>query len=692
MNIESKIKVLTEQLNKYAYEYYTLDSPSVEDAEYDKLYHELVALEAENPSLVRADSPTHRTGGLVLDGFEKFQHPYNLYSLGDVFNREELAAWEERVRKEIPEPEYICELKIDGLSLSLYYENGLLVTAATRGDGSIGENITENVKRIKDVPLQLSEPIDIVVRGEAYLPRANFTKLNEERELDGLSAFANPRNAAAGTLRQLDTKVVAKRGLATFLYQEASPATNDTQEEVLEYFEKLGFVVNSERKFARNMDEIWTFIEHVTTLRDKLAYDIDGVVVKVNNLAEQEELGFTVKAPRWAIAYKFPAEVAETELLDVEWTVGRTGVVTPTAIMKPVTLAQTTVSRATLHNVDYINEKDIRKGDKVLIYKAGDIIPKVERVLLDKRPKSERKRTSAYNQSNKRIRENGHYHRRKFSCRSVFQHYHSGLKKLDIPKVCPECSTKLLHFEDEVALRCVNPLCPAQNRERLIHFASRDAMNIVGLGPSVISQLFDKKLVSDVADLYRLTEENLAKLDKIQTKSAQKIVAAIQASRANSAEKLLFGLGIRHVGSKAAKLLLEHFLNLRKLATAREEEIAEIQSLGGVIATALTSYFETSGAKTLLDELETAGVNFDYLGAVAANGILSGKTVVLTGKLVTLTRNDAKEKLEALGANVSSSVSKKTDLVVAGADAGSKLAKAQEFGIEIWSEEDLMKL
>ena len=654
MNIESKIKELTEKLNQYAYEYYTLDEPSVEDSEYDRLYQELVKLEAENPQLTRADSPTHRTGGVILDGFVKFRHPYNLYSLGDVFSREELAVWEERVRKEIANPEYICELKIDGLSLSLYYENGLLVTAATRGDGTTGENITENVKRIKDVPLKLKEAIDIVVRGEAYLPRKNFAKLNKERELEGAAPFANPRNAAAGTLRQLDTKIVAKRGLATFLYQEASPATNDTQEEVLEYFEELGFQVNPERKFARNMDEIWEFIEEATRLRDELPYDIDGVVVKVNNLAEQEELGFTVKAPRWAIAYKFPAEQAETEILSVDWTVGRTGVVTPTANMTPVLLAQTTVARATLHNVDYIEEKDIRIGDHVLIYKAGDIIPKVGKVLLDKRPE--------------------------------------GLESLEIPTECPECGSELIHFEDEVALRCVNPLCPAQIREKLIHFASRDAMNIVGLGPSVISQLFDKKLVADVADLYQLTIEDLLTLDKVKETLAQKIVSAIAQSRENSAEKLLFGLGIRHVGGKAAKLLLERFANLRALSKATEEEISEIPSLGGVIATAVVSYFETDGAKILLDELENAGVNFDYLGAVNVEGILSGKTVVLTGKLTTLKRSEAKEKLEALGANVSGSVSKKTDLVVAGEEAGSKLTKAQDLGIEIWSEQDLLDL
>lgn len=386
MNAELKIKTLTEQLNQYAHAYYTLDNPVVEDAEYDRLYRELVTLEAENPNLVRADSPTHRTGDVVLSGFKKYTHDYQLYSLQDAFSKEELEAFDARVRKEIPAPEYICELKIDGLSLSLVYVNGVLETAATRGDGSIGENITEQVKRIKDVPLVLSEPIDIVVRGEAYLPRRNFEKLNLEREEEGLPSFANPRNAAAGTLRQLDTKVVAKRGLATFLYQEASPATNDTQEEVLNYLEKLGLVVNDQRAFATNITEIWAFIEKVAAMRDTLAYDIDGVVIKVNQLAQQDTLGFTVKFPKWAIAYKFPAELAETEILSVDWTVGRTGVMTPTANMTPVLLAQTTVARATLHNVDYIKEKDIRLGDKVVIYKAGDIIPAVQRVLLDKRP------------------------------------------------------------------------------------------------------------------------------------------------------------------------------------------------------------------------------------------------------------------------------------------------------------------
>ncbi|MBW9330648.1 NAD-dependent DNA ligase LigA [Lactococcus raffinolactis] len=655
MNAELKIKTLTEQLNQYAHAYYTLDNPVVEDAEYDRLYRELVTLEAENPNLVRADSPTHRTGDVVLSGFKKYTHDYQLYSLQDAFSKEELEAFDARVRKEIPAPEYICELKIDGLSLSLVYVNGVLETAATRGDGSIGENITEQVKRIKDVPLVLSEPIDIVVRGEAYLPRRNFQKLNLEREEEGLPSFANPRNAAAGTLRQLDTKVVAKRGLATFLYQEASPATNDTQEEVLNYLEKLGLVVNDQRAFATNITEIWAFIEKVAAMRDTLAYDIDGVVIKVNQLAQQDTLGFTVKFPKWAIAYKFPAELAETEILSVDWTVGRTGVVTPTANMTPVLLAQTTVARATLHNVDYIKEKDIRLGDKVVIYKAGDIIPAVQRVLLDKRP--------------------------------------SDSVVLDIPKYCPECESDLLHFEDEVALRCVNPLCPAQIREKLIHFASRGAMNIIGLGIAVVTQLFDKKLISDVADLYQLTIDDLLKLDKVKEKSAEKLYQAIQASKENSVEKLIFGLGIRHVGSKAAKIIAENLSNLTNISTATTETLSAIPTIGTVLAESLTKYFALEGTKKLLAELQAVGVNFDYLGPVKRDDApLSGKTVVLTGKLAQLTRTEAKEKLENLGANVSGSVSKKTDIVVVGSDAGSKLTKAQDLGIEIWTEEELIKL
>ncbi len=642
------MKELVELLNRYAYEYYTKDAPSVSDSEYDQLYRELVELETAHPDEILPESPTHRVGGVVLKGFTKYQHQYPLYSLQDAFSREELEAFDQRVRKEFPSISYVCELKIDGLSISLTYENGVLVTGATRGDGSVGEDITENLKRVKDIPLVLPEPVNITVRGECYMPRASFDRVNQIRQENGEPEFANPRNAAAGTLRQLDTKIVAKRNLATFLYQEVSPTDQSSQEGVLEKLARLGFVVNQERVLAEDMEQIWDFIQKVAQLREDLPYDIDGIVIKVNDLAVQEELGFTVKAPKWAVAYKFPAEEKEAKILSVDWTVGRTGVVTPTANLTPVQLAGTTVSRATLHNVDYIAEKDIHQDDTVIVYKAGDIIPAVLRVVKDKRVSDQ---------------------------------------ALAIPTHCPSCQSELLHFEDEVALRCINPLCPAQIKEGLNHFASRDAMNITGLGPAVVEKLFAAQLVEDVAGIYRLTVEDLLTLEGFKEKSAEKLYEAIQASKENSAEKLLFGLGIRHVGSKVSQILLQEFHDLDQLATADPERIAGIDSLGMVVAESLKRYFAQEGSKRLLQELKEAGVNMAYLGEkVAADAALSGMTVVLTGKLERLTRSEAKAKLESLGAKVTGSVSKKTDLVVAGSDAGSKLTKAQELGIQVEDE------
>lgn len=642
------MKELVELLNRYAYEYYTKDAPSVSDSEYDQLYRELVELETAHPDEILPESPTHRVGGVVLKGFTKYQHQYPLYSLQDAFSREELEAFDQRVRKEFPSISYVCELKIDGLSISLTYENGVLVTGATRGDGSVGEDITENLKRVKDIPLVLPEPVNITVRGECYMPRASFDRVNQIRQENGEPEFANPRNAAAGTLRQLDTKIVAKRNLATFLYQEVSPTDQSSQEGVLEKLARLGFVVNQERVLAEDMEHIWDFIQKVAQLREDLPYDIDGIVIKVNDLAVQEELGFTVKAPKWAVAYKFPAEEKEAKILSVDWTVGRTGVVTPTANLTPVQLAGTTVSRATLHNVDYIAEKDIHQNDTVIVYKAGDIIPAVLRVVKDKRVSDQ---------------------------------------AIAIPTHCPSCQSELLHFEDEVALRCINPLCPAQIKEGLNHFASRDAMNITGLGPAVVEKLFAAQLVEDVAGIYHLSVEDLLTLEGFKEKSAEKLYEAIQASKENSAEKLLFGLGIRHVGSKVSQILLQEFHDLDQLATADPERIASIDSLGMVVAESLKRYFAQEGSKRLLQELKEAGVNMDYLGEkVAADAALSGMTVVLTGKLERLTRSEVKAKLESLGAKVTGSVSKKTDLVVAGSDAGSKLTKAQELGIQVEDE------
>lgn len=645
---------LVSLLNQYAKEYYTQDNPTVSDSQYDQLYRELVELEEQHPENILPNSPTHRVGGLVLEGFEKYQHEYPLYSLQDAFSKEELIAFDKRVKAEFPTASYMVELKIDGLSVSLTYVNGILQVGATRGDGNIGENITENLKRVHDIPLHLDQSLDITVRGECYLPKESFEAINIEKRANGEQEFANPRNAAAGTLRQLNTGIVAKRKLATFLYQEASPTQKETQDDVLKELESYGFSVNHHRLISSSMEKIWDFIQTIEKDRISLPYDIDGIVIKVNSLAMQEELGFTVKAPRWAIAYKFPAEEKEAEILSVDWTVGRTGVVTPTANLTPVQLAGTTVSRATLHNVDYIAEKDIRIGDTVVVYKAGDIIPAVLNVVMSKRNQQE---------------------------------------VMLIPKLCPSCGSELVHFEDEVALRCINPLCPNQIKERLAHFASRDAMNITGFGPSLVEKLFDAHLIADVADIYRLSIEDLLTLDGIKEKSATKIYHAIQSSKENSAEKLLFGLGIRHVGSKASRLLLEEFGNLRQLSQASQESIASIDGLGGVIAKSLHTFFEKEEVDKLLEELTSYNVNFNYLGKrVSTDAQLSGLTVVLTGKLEKMTRNEAKEKLQNLGAKVTGSVSKKTDLIVAGSDAGSKLTKAQDLGITIQDEDWLLNL
>ncbi|HEO3305204.1 TPA: NAD-dependent DNA ligase LigA [Streptococcus agalactiae] len=652
--MENRMNELVSLLNQYAKEYYTQDNPTVSDSQYDQLYRELIELEKQHPENILPNSPTHRVGGLVLEGFEKYQHEYPLYSLQDAFSKEELIAFDKRVKAEFPTAAYMAELKIDGLSVSLTYVNGVLQVGATRGDGNIGENITENLKRVHDIPLHLDQSLDITVRGECYLPKESFEAINIEKRANGEQEFANPRNAAAGTLRQLNTGIVAKRKLATFLYQEASPTQKETQDDVLKELESYGFSVNHHRLISSSMEKIWDFIQTIEKDRVSLPYDIDGIVIKVNSLAMQEELGFTVKAPRWAIAYKFPAEEKEAEILSVDWTVGRTGVVTPTANLTPVQLAGTTVSRATLHNVDYIAEKDIRIGDTVVVYKAGDIIPAVLNVVMSKRNQQE---------------------------------------VMLIPKLCPSCGSELVHFEGEVALRCINPLCPNQIKERLAHFASRDAMNITGFGPSLVEKLFDAHLIADVADIYRLSIENLLTLDGIKEKSATKIYHAIQSSKENSAEKLLFGLGIRHVGSKASRLLLEEFGNLRQLSQASQESIASIDGLGGVIAKSLHTFFEKEEVDKLLEELTSYNVNFNYLGKrVSTDAQLSGLTVVLTGKLEKMTRNEAKEKLQNLGAKVTGSVSKKTDLIVAGSDAGSKLTKAQDLGITIQDEDWLLNL
>lgn len=655
---EKRSAELRNELNQYSYEYYVQDQPSVEDFVYDKKYQELVEIETEYPDLITPESPTQRVGGKVLEGFEKVVHDIPLYSLNDVFSKEELIAFDERVKKAIGHAvSYCCELKIDGLSISLKYENGVFVQGATRGDGTVGENITENLKTVKSIPLRLKEPLSIEVRGECYMPKSSFVKLNHQREEEGKEVFANPRNAAAGSLRQLDTRIAAKRNLSTFLYTLADfgPLESTTQDHALNEMSRLGFRTNPEHRVCETIDEVWAYIETFHETRDQLPYEIDGIVVKVNEFELQDELGFTVKAPRWATAYKFPPEEAQTTLLDIDWTVGRTGVLTPTAIMEPVRLAGTTVGRASLHNSDYIEKKDIRLKDTILVYKAGDIIPEVAQVILEKRPEDS--------------------------------------EPYPVPTHCPICDSELVHLDEEVALRCINPKCPAQIKEGLSHFVSRNAMNIDGLGPRVLAQMFDKGLVSDVADLYGLEKDQLVTLDKIKDKSAENILKAIDASRENSVERLIFGLGIRHVGAKAAGILAEHFGSLEAISKASKEEIIDLNTIGETIADSLVTYFENEEVHVLMQELAERGVNLEYKGIRASQlaeveSPFKDKTVVLTGKLIDYTREDAKEKIQNLGGKVTGSVSKKTDIVVAGEDAGSKLTKAQNLGIEVWDEKN----
>lgn len=655
-----RIIELVRQLNQYAHEYYVQDRPTVEDFVYDKLYQELVDLEAKHPRLIQEDSPTQRVGGIVSAGFEKVTHEIPLYSLNDAFSEADLVAFDRRVTRALGyAPRYMCELKIDGLSISLRYENGKFVRGATRGDGTIGENITENIKTVRSIPLELTQPYSMEVRGECYMPKASFVQLNQGREEAGLEVFANPRNAAAGSLRQLDSKVTAQRQLSSFIYTVADAGmlhvTN--QEEALKELGTLGFKINPESRVCETIEEVWAYINEYQLTRSELPYDIDGVVIKVNEFNAQDNLGFTVRAPRWAIAYKFPPEEVETTIEAIEWTIGRTGVVTPTAVMTPVKVAGTTVSRASLHNRDYIEAKDIRLNDQVVIYKAGDIIPEVAYVITDKRPVD----SQVY----------------------------------EIPTRCPVCESELVHLAEEVALRCVNPKCPAQMKEGLNHFVSRNAMNIDGLGPRILEQLFEKNLVHDVADLYTLTESDFLQLDKVKEKSANNFLEAIQKSKENSAERLLFGLGIRHVGAKAAKILMEHFGDIVTLSQASKEDIANLYSIGQVIADSVVNYFDHDEVRELIAEFQAAGVNLRYLGKTASDlatidSVFKDKRIVLTGKLSHFTREEAKAKIENLGGTIVGSVSKKTDFVIAGEEAGSKLTKATALGITVWTEAEMV--
>jgi DNA ligase (NAD+) len=658
---ENRINELHELLNQYNYEYHVLDKPSVPDSEYDQLLRELIELEDLFPDLKTSDSPSQRVGGAILDAFEKVEHRTPMLSLGNAFNEEDLRDFDRRVRQAVGEDfSYVCELKIDGLAVSLRYEDGVFVQGATRGDGSIGEDITSNLKTIRSIPLKISERISFEVRGEAFMPKRSFEALNRIKDEKGEEPFANPRNAAAGSLRQLDPKIAASRNLDIFLYALADIGDTgiNSHSEGLDKLEGLGFKTNPERKKCATIEEVIEFVGKWTDQRPNLSYDIDGIVIKVNSLEHQKHLGTTAKSPRWAIAFKFPAEEVVTVLKEIELSVGRTGVVTPTAILEPVRVAGTTVQRASLHNEDLIREKDIKIGDHVVIKKAGDIIPEVVNVLEDKRTGDE-------------------------------QEFH-------MPTHCPECESDLVRLEGEVALRCINPKCPAQIREGLIHFVSRNAMNIDGLGEKVISQLFREKLIEDVADLYRLEREQLLQLERMGEKSADNLLDAIGASKANSLEKLLFGLGIRHVGAKAAKTLAQEFGSMDKLMNLGKEELTNVNEIGDKMADAIVAYFENDEVKELIQELKDAGVNLEYKGPkpVAASEVdsyFAGKTIVLTGKIERLSRNEAKEKIELLGGKVTGSVSKKTDLVIAGEEAGSKLTKANELNIEVWDEDKLME-
>lgn len=658
---EQRVIELNEQLRGYGHAYYVLDKPAVPDSVYDQLLHELIELETLYPDLIFPDSPTQRVGGTPISGFEKVTHDQPMLSLSNVFNEQDIRDFDKRVRNGAGDNiQYVCELKIDGLAVSLIYENGQFARGATRGDGRIGEDITANLRTVRTIPLKIKESVSIEVRGEVFMPKKSFHDLNKERGERGEELFANPRNAAAGSLRQLDPKVAASRNLDVFIYALGGEGQNyglSEHEETLQYIDGLGFKINNERQVCNSVEEVLAYIEKWNGQRSSLSYEIDGIVIKVNSYLQQQELGFTAKSPKWATAYKFPAEEVMTTVRDIELSVGRTGVVTPTAILDPVSVAGTTVQRASLHNEDLIKEKDIRIGDRVIIRKAGDIIPEVVSSLIEQRTGDE--------------------------------------EPFSMPENCPACDSELIRIEGEVALRCVNPQCPAQITEGMIHFVSRNAMNIDGLGEKVIEQLYREGLIADVSDLYKLTKDQLLALDRMGEKSAGNLIAAIDASRSNSMEKLLFGLGIRHVGERGARILSEHYGSMENLMKAAREDLIGIHEIGEKMADSIVSYFETEEVQQLMERLAAADVNLTYTGPrirveEGANSF-AGKKIVLTGKLEQLTRGEAQARIEALGGQVSGSVSKKTDLVIAGEEAGSKLAKAMELKVDVWDEERLLE-
>ncbi|QJF25573.1 NAD-dependent DNA ligase LigA [Mammaliicoccus vitulinus] len=654
--LKTRIDELHQLLHRYNHEYHVLDNPTVPDSEYDKLLHELISIEEQYPELKTPDSPTVRVGGAPLSQFEKINHDTPMLSLGNAFNEEDLKKFDQRVREKVSNVRYTCELKIDGLAVSLKYVDGRFVQGLTRGDGTTGENITENLKTIHAIPLTIKEPLSIEVRGEAYMPRKSFMSLNEIKEQNGEQLFANPRNAAAGSLRQLDSKLTAKRKLDIFLYSvnDLTEIEAASQSEALNNLDELGFKTNKERETFDDIEGVLSFINKWTEQRNELSYDIDGIVIKVDDLSQQEELGFTQKSPRWAIAYKFPAEEVLTTLKDIELSIGRTGVVTPTAILEPVKVAGTTVSRASLHNEDLIHEKDIRIGDKVIIKKAGDIIPEVVRSITEDRNEDS-------------------------------EVYH-------MPTHCPSCEHELVRIEGEVALRCINPKCRAQLVEGMIHFVSRQAMNIDGLGDKIIEQLYQNDKIKDVADLYYLTAEDLLPLERMGEKKVHNLLTAIEASKEKSLEHLLFGLGVRHLGTKASRVISEQYESIDRLFEVTIDDLILIPDVGHKMAQSLVTYMENEDIKVLIDKLKQKNVNMTYKGIkqsdIEGHPDFSGKTFVLTGKMTEMARPEATKIIQSLGAKVTGSVTKNTDVVIAGEDAGSKLEKAEKLNIEVWTEED----
>lgn len=654
--IEKRIDELIKILNEASRNYYELDNPTITDQEYDDYYHELERLEQEYPKLIKDDSPTKRVGGKVITGFQKVTHEVPMMSLGDIFSEEEIVSFDERIRKVIPNPTYVCELKIDGLSVSLLYKNGKLVRGATRGNGVVGEDITHNVETIKSIPLSIPFKDEIEVRGEIYMPKKSFIKLNEEREKNNESLFANPRNAAAGSVRQLDSKIAAKRNLSIFIYHLPKFESHDiySHHETLEFMKSLGFTVNPNIMVADNIDEVIDYVNKWTVERDNLPYEIDGIVIKVDNLLDQQKLGFTARTPRWAIAYKFPAKEVLTKLRNIEFCVGRTGKITPRADLDPVHLAGSIIRSVTLHNEDYIKEKDIMIHDTIAIHKAGDVIPEVVRVIKERRTGEE------------------------ISFQMVSE--------------CPICGTKLIKPDEEVTYYCPNPHCDARNIEGLIHFASRDTMNIEGFGESIVEDFYNMGYLKTIPDFYNLhtKKQDLKELEGFGEKSINNLLDSIENSKNNSLEKLLFALGIRHIGKKVAKILATHYETMDNLMNASLEEIASIPNIGTIIATSIRDYFDQEKNQEMISKLKELGINMKYLGEkVTLDSEFSEKTFVLTGTLSKLTREEAGMEIEKRGGKVTNSVTKKTDVVIVGENPGSKYDKAKALGITIWSEEDL---